>query len=513
MARRPGDVPVRRAALPLQLQLPRRRLPPRGAGRGGGPARSRGARPHRPRRLLRRGALRRGGPGGGAAHRVRGRAHPRRHPPPERRGRPGGPPPGGAGRAAGGLRPPGPRHQPGPDGGGEGRAPLPPRRAGRRCRRPRGWCSPAAARARCRPRWWHDGPGGGRPRAAAAGRRLRARPGARWSCGTTATRSTPPATTPWPSWPARRGSACVATNNVHYATPAERPLATALAAVRARRSLDELDGWLPAAAGAHLRSGAEQARRFARYPAWWRRRPSWAGAGLRPAAGGAVPAAVPVPRRASTRWATCASSSSEGAAAPLRPPGRQRAQGVGRCIDHELDAHRGARLPRLLPHRVGHRASSASGRNIYCQGRGSAANSAVCYALGITKADAVQPRPAVRAVPVARARRPARHRPRHRERPPGGGHPVRLRALRPPPRRPGGQRHHLPGPVGGPGHGQGPRLRPRPAGRLVQAGRRLGAGRRSPPASPTTTSPPTCWPWPSRSRTSPGTSASTRAAW
>src|SRR5207253_4839415 len=27
--------------------------------------------------------------------------------------------------------------------------------------------------------------------------------------------------------------------------------------------------------------------------------------------------------------------------------------------------------------------------NIYCQGRGSAANSAVCYALGITKADAV----------------------------------------------------------------------------------------------------------------------------
>src|SRR5207253_10811647 len=27
--------------------------------------------------------------------------------------------------------------------------------------------------------------------------------------------------------------------------------------------------------------------------------------------------------------------------------------------------------------------------NLYCQGRGSAANSAVCYALGITKADAV----------------------------------------------------------------------------------------------------------------------------
>ncbi|HEY2301948.1 MAG TPA: PHP domain-containing protein, partial [Acidimicrobiales bacterium] len=58
----------------------------------------------------------------------------------------------------------------------------------------------------------------------------------------------------------------VATNNVHYHVPARRRLATALAAVRARRSLDEIDGWLPAAAAAHLRSGAEQLRRFARYP-------------------------------------------------------------------------------------------------------------------------------------------------------------------------------------------------------------------------------------------------------
>ncbi|KTT37132.1 DNA polymerase III subunit alpha, partial [Pseudomonas oryzihabitans] len=58
----------------------------------------------------------------------------------------------------------------------------------------------------------------------------------------------------------------VATGNVHYATPDRFPVATALAAVRARRSLDEIDGWLPAAPTAHLRSGAEMARRFARYP-------------------------------------------------------------------------------------------------------------------------------------------------------------------------------------------------------------------------------------------------------
>ena len=62
------------------------------------------------------------------------------------------------------------------------------------------------------------------------------------------------------------GVEVVATNNVHYATAAQRPLATALAAVRARRSLDEIDGWLPASPHAQLRSPAEQARRFARWP-------------------------------------------------------------------------------------------------------------------------------------------------------------------------------------------------------------------------------------------------------
>src|SRR5205823_9801377 len=43
------------------------------------------------------------------------------------------------------------------------------------------------------------------------------------------------------------GLPTVATNNVHYATPRGARLAAALAAVRARRGLDELDGWLPAA--------------------------------------------------------------------------------------------------------------------------------------------------------------------------------------------------------------------------------------------------------------------------
>jgi error-prone DNA polymerase len=58
----------------------------------------------------------------------------------------------------------------------------------------------------------------------------------------------------------------VATTAAHYHGPPRRPLATALAAVRARTSLDEIDGWLPAWSGQHLRSGEEMAARFARWP-------------------------------------------------------------------------------------------------------------------------------------------------------------------------------------------------------------------------------------------------------
>jgi error-prone DNA polymerase len=51
------------------------------------------------------------------------------------------------------------------------------------------------------------------------------------------------------------GLPVVATNNVHYHAPRRRKLATVVAAVRARSSLDDVDPWLPAAGTAHLRSG------------------------------------------------------------------------------------------------------------------------------------------------------------------------------------------------------------------------------------------------------------------
>ena len=65
---------------------------------------------------------------------------------------------------------------------------------------------------------------------------------------------------------ARHRTAVIATGNVHYASPPGAKLAQALAAVRARRSLDEMDGWLAASGAAYLRSGAEMAHRLRRYP-------------------------------------------------------------------------------------------------------------------------------------------------------------------------------------------------------------------------------------------------------
>ncbi|MBY8853830.1 hypothetical protein K7G98_38620, partial [Saccharothrix sp. MB29] len=62
------------------------------------------------------------------------------------------------------------------------------------------------------------------------------------------------------------GLPTVATNAAHYAVPGRGRLAATMAAVRARRSLDEMTGWLPPGRSAFLRSGEDMARRFARFP-------------------------------------------------------------------------------------------------------------------------------------------------------------------------------------------------------------------------------------------------------
>ena len=273
------------------------------------------------------------------------------------------------------------------------------------------------------------------------------------------------------------GVEVVATTNVHYATPARRRLATAMAAVRARRSLDELDGWLPGGAGAHLRSGEEQARRFARWP-------------------GAVAAAAELGRACAFDLQLVAPQlppfpcppgldemgylrqlTEEGARERYGPRGAERVTGAYAQIDHELALIAELGFPGYFLV-VWDIVTFCRREGIYCQGRGSAANSAVCFALGITNADAV-----TLGLLFERFLSPERDGPPDIDLDIESGRREEAiqyvyRKLRPPPRRPGGQRHHLPGQVLRAGHGQGPGLRAGPAGRLVQAGRRLGRGGR-----------------------------------
>jgi error-prone DNA polymerase len=199
----------------------------------------------------------------------------------------------------------------------------------------------------------------------------------------------------------RVGVGCVATNNVHYAAPAQRRLATAIAAVRARRSLAEIDPWLPAGSGAHLRSGAEQARRFARYP-------------------GVVELAAEIGRAAAFDLSLVAPNlppfpcpdAPDGArltemqylrrlveergaqrygprggppAAHMKPEHFVRAWPT---IDRELAIIEQLGFPGYFLI-VWDLIEFCRRSGIFAQGRGSAANSAVCYALGITNADAV----------------------------------------------------------------------------------------------------------------------------
>ncbi len=181
----------------------------------------------------------------------------------------------------------------------------------------------------------------------------------------------------------------VATNAVHYHAPSRRRLATALAAVRARRSLDEIDGWLPAGAAAHLRSGAEQAARFARYPGVVERAAELGRAcafDLRLVAPSLPPYPCP-PSHDEMSWLRALTEM--GAERYYGPRQAERTPGAWAQIDHEL----------ALIEQLGFAGyflvvwdivDFCRRSDIFCQGRGSAANSAVCFALGITKADAVK---------------------------------------------------------------------------------------------------------------------------
>ena len=197
---------------------------------------------------------------------------------------------------------------------------------------------------------------------------------------------------------ARHDLACIATNDVHYATPQHRRLATALWAVRARRSLEEMNPWLPAGATAHMRSGAEQGRRFARYPGVVETAASIGRAGafdLSLVAPNLPP--FPCPRGAQGEQLTEMQYLRVLVEAGARRRYGERPQAgedlsvrarAWRTIDHELSVIESLDFAGYFLV-VWDIVQFCERANIYCQGRGSAANSAACYALGITKADAV----------------------------------------------------------------------------------------------------------------------------
>ena len=398
---RPGRA-VRRAALPPQLQLPRRRQPPGGAGRGGGPAGPARAGAHRPRRLLRRVAVGRGGarrttlPTVFGAELSLGLTRPA-----ERRRRPRGQPPAGAGPRGRGLPPAG-------RGDHRRRSCAATRRAGRSTT---STSSPSAAGGHwmvltgCRKGAVRQAlaPTGGRRRRPREldrlDRAVRPRPRRR-----RADRPRPPADTDAqrrPGRAGRRATACRWSRPTTCTTPrpAEHRLAAAMAAVRARRSLAEMDGWLPAAGAAHLRSRRRDGGRASRATPARSSAPSTLADELR-----LRPAQRPSPRLPKqevpdghTPMTLAAGAGRRGADEryadradePTRERHRARARG-----------DRGEGLPRLLPDRPRHRRSSPASRGILCQGRGSAANSAVCYAARHHRRRPDPLRPAVRAVPL-----------------------------------------------------------------------------------------------------------------
>ncbi|MPY82392.1 MAG: DNA polymerase III subunit alpha [Actinophytocola sp.] len=184
------------------------------------------------------------------------------------------------------------------------------------------------------------------------------------------------------------GLPTVATTVAHYATPHQGRLATALAAIRARRSLDEMDSWLPPAAGAHLRSGAETRQRFARYP----------GAVQRAALLGVelsfdlTLVAPELPPFDVLNGHTEASHLTwwvyEGARQRYGPR-CARNQHAYDQLERELKVIIGLDFPGYFLI-VADIVRFCHENGILCQGRGSAANSAVCFALGVTKVDPVR---------------------------------------------------------------------------------------------------------------------------
>jgi error-prone DNA polymerase len=184
----------------------------------------------------------------------------------------------------------------------------------------------------------------------------------------------------------RFGLPVVATTGAHFADPPRGRLAMAMGAIRARKSLDEAAGWLAPLGGAHLRSGDEMARLFAHLP---EAVTAAADLGeqcafeLRLIAPQLPPFDVP---EGHTEDSWLRELVLRGAAERYGPP--ESARQAYAQIEHELTVIAQLKFPGyfLVVHDI---TRFCRENGILCQGRGSAANSAVCFALGVTAVDPI----------------------------------------------------------------------------------------------------------------------------
>ena len=187
----------------------------------------------------------------------------------------------------------------------------------------------------------------------------------------------------------RRGASGVgiaATTAAHFAEPAKGRLAMAMGAIRARNSMDEAAGFLAPLGGSHLRSGEEMARLFSHCPEVVT---AAAELGEQCAFGLALIAPQLPPFEVPdghTEISWLRHLVMEGARDRYGPP--DRAPRAYAQIEHELKIIEQLQFPGyfLVVHDI---TRFCRDNNILSQGRGSAANSAVCYALKVTNVDPV----------------------------------------------------------------------------------------------------------------------------
>lgn len=178
------------------------------------------------------------------------------------------------------------------------------------------------------------------------------------------------------------GLEVVATNNVHYAYLHQGDVAAVAAAIAARSTLDEIDGYLPPGSERYLKTCEEMAHRLGARAV-----------GLAAELGGQLAFDLSLVAPSLPRYPTPNGVSemeflrqiTRDGAKKRYPDANPRAIAQ---LDHELAVieELGYEGYFLIVWDI---VEFCRRSDIYCQGRGSAANSAVCYAIGITNADAV----------------------------------------------------------------------------------------------------------------------------